>query len=808
VRAKVKYPSNAPSSSELMHKINSSSSSEPSVLDTLATLATASTQIATAGSDSSQQGQKVVSIPNAAAVAPSYVTIPGIQGPVSIIQANASQPAVMQQGQIASALPPGMIQLASPLALNILPGGRIQIGQSVIPGHPLGVPIQMPVQQTTGIPAGHLLAVSSGQGIAVVGGVPPSHVIQRAVTVTDTTPSRQGAVMSPVSQGMTAVLTPSTMSPTPQHLLSSSPSTTYQNEASKQSESRGSSSVNLGIQPALISQQQQQPGLSPIAASQLASAFQYTNINPGITPIPLVPVAGIGGIQLVPQTMLHPHLMNAVRNGLPQSPGLGTMQPQVVTPGGAYTIPMSPLNLSSILPTALSLSQLPLSQQTINSLAHQSNVTSLPVQSVVNVLAHQSSGAQHIISSQPQNIMLQSDPNTQLQTRNSAQNSQPTSSSQQGLSLASGAQINLGAITPQGHLSTVLSPQAFVNQQSITAAGLQHGIADATTLQALVGQHAIGSQDRAQGITIPVDQIDRTSKGDMERGKEFNDSGKDKSLLANLTIASVESRSPSLIVNSSHSPRMPISPGNFVRNEEEMRGISPSQISPTKSRGSTKSIFSESKDSEDAIRSSNLYHDTAPQQTIAKDGAHASLLPGDHVLPHLQQLIYKQLLQHQHAQQLQQQSTHQDHNNPDAVQSTSCQKGESMKDDSSNQSPLPVPTAHENAESCEFDDRSRSAPSDSFEDEDRSHDQQNPQSEYFWRVMEQENSGLKRQLETSLEDGLYDDEFSKEEEKSDEPKSITKNDDIADLLIKDENENGAKNSPETVDQRNDGGNVN
>ena len=91
------------------------------------------------------------------------------------------------------------------------------------------------------------------------------------------------------------------MSPTPQQLLSSSPSTTYQSEASKQNESRGSSSVSLGIQPGLISQQQQQPGVSPIAASQLASAFQYTNLNPGITPIPLVPVAGIGGIQLVPQ---------------------------------------------------------------------------------------------------------------------------------------------------------------------------------------------------------------------------------------------------------------------------------------------------------------------------------------------------------------------------------------------------------------------------------------------------------------------------------------------------------------------------
>ena len=74
--------------------------------------------------------------------------------------------------------------------------------------------------------------------------------------------------------------------------------------------------------------------------------------------------------------------------------------------------------------------------------------------------------------------------------------------------------------------------------------------------------------------------------------------------------------------------------------------------------------------------------------------------------------------------------------------------------------------------------------------------------------MEQENSGLKRQLETDLEDDLYDDEFSKEDEKSDEPKSIGKSDDIADLLIKDENENGARSPPENVDQRNVGGNSN
>ena len=100
---------------------------------------------------------------------------------------------------------------------------------------------------------------------------------------------------------MTSILAPSTLSPNPQQLLSTTASSTYQNEVSRQGETRLSSSVNLGIQPNLISQQQQQPNVAPLAPSQLASAFQYANFTPGIAPIPLVPVAGIGGIQLVPQ---------------------------------------------------------------------------------------------------------------------------------------------------------------------------------------------------------------------------------------------------------------------------------------------------------------------------------------------------------------------------------------------------------------------------------------------------------------------------------------------------------------------------
>ena len=274
--------------------------------------------------------------------------------------------------------------------------------------------------------------------------------------------------------------------------------------------------------------------------------------------------------------MLQTHLLNAVRGGIPQSPGLGTVQPQVVTPGGAYTIPMSPLNLSSILPTALSLSQLPLSQQTINSLAQQSVVTSLSAQSVANALAQQSPGTQHIISSQPQGIVLQSDPHiqrtSQQQKRISIQNNQPAATSQASLSFTSGAQLTLGPIASQPHLTTVLAQQAFGAHQNITATGLQHGLGDPATLQALSGHRSTRAQGTPQSIAISSEQLARTTKAGFERTKDFHDSEKDNSLLANLTIAAVESRSPSLIVNSSHSPRIPISPGNFVRNEDEMRG--------------------------------------------------------------------------------------------------------------------------------------------------------------------------------------------------------------------------------------------
>ena len=82
--------------------------------------------------------------------------------------------------------------------------------------------------------------------------------------------------------------------------------------------------------------------------------------------ISVVPVANIGGgIQFLPsQAVLQNQLVNALRGAIPQnqtvSPGIAQ---QGVLQGNTVTIPISPLNLSNILPTAVSLSQLPVQAQ-------------------------------------------------------------------------------------------------------------------------------------------------------------------------------------------------------------------------------------------------------------------------------------------------------------------------------------------------------------------------------------------------------------------------------------------------------------
>ena len=74
-----------------------------------------------------------------------------------------------------------------------------------------------------------------------------------------------------------------------------------------------------------------------------------------------------------------------------------------------------------------------------------------------------------------------------------------------------------------------------------------------------------------------------------------------------------------------------------------------------------------------------------------------------------------------------------------------------------------------------------------------------------FRVMEQENPGLKRQLE--MDENLYEDEFSKEDTKDHERKEVAKDDDVTVLLIKDENrEDLGHHHSDSVDQSNNNNN--
>ncbi len=56
------------------------------------------------------------------------------------------------------------------------------------------------------------------------------------------------------------------------------------------------------IQPKTVqaSQITLQPGIAP---GQITQAVQYANIGPGIAPIPVFPVTGLGGLQFLPQVV-------------------------------------------------------------------------------------------------------------------------------------------------------------------------------------------------------------------------------------------------------------------------------------------------------------------------------------------------------------------------------------------------------------------------------------------------------------------------------------------------------------------------
>eukprot|EP00794_Sanderia_malayensis_P006530 gene6530-7272_t len=362
--------------------------SDASVLDTLATLATASTLISTSGSDTigCMAGTKQASLSNSS-LTPSYITIPGLQGPVQILQANSNQPGFGSQNPVASALPAaGIIQLASPLAFNIMSGGRVQVGQPIVSGGQLNIPVQMPLH-ATGLPGGHYIAVNNTTG-AIVSSQSTQGTLGPAVSkqpiVSETLSSRPPTIMSAATQSgvTTAGLSPGNL---PVNLpigllnsvvggnvsLASAPS--QQQQASLPSNTQ--SSDPRFLQPKVtvppISQINLQPGVAP---AQLAQAIQYANISPGIAPIPILPVNGLGGLQLLPQ-VIPAQLFNALRGSLPQSPQQQQQQqqshpqqqqqqlhPQIAS-GSSYPITMSPLNLSNILPAAVSLSQLPLAQQ-------------------------------------------------------------------------------------------------------------------------------------------------------------------------------------------------------------------------------------------------------------------------------------------------------------------------------------------------------------------------------------------------------------------------------------------------------------
>lgn len=120
-------------------------------------------------------------------------------------------------------------------------------------------------------------------------------------------------LFSQVSQGLTPVLTTNNIPATlpvsighhstlssPQQLPSSTTAATYQNEA-RHGLSKASPATLAGIPHGIMSPPQ--PGITQqqLTPTQLASAIPYANIGPGLAPIPLVPVAGLGGIQLVPQ---------------------------------------------------------------------------------------------------------------------------------------------------------------------------------------------------------------------------------------------------------------------------------------------------------------------------------------------------------------------------------------------------------------------------------------------------------------------------------------------------------------------------
>ena len=301
--------------------------------------------------------------------------------------------------------------------------------------------------------------------------------------------------------------------------------------------------------------------------------------------------------------MLQTQLLNAIRGGMPQALSGGAAQPQFVAPGGAYTIPMSPLNLSSILPTALSLSQIPVTQQSVNTIAH---VSSLSPQSITKAVMSSSESQNDVVGNRQtlilsgaqaskvanfqhqQNITLgaQGDAFAETSSQQVADGDQSAhveaTVTAHNMPFSSTAQISLGTISSPPSLASVLASQAFAAGHSISE--LPRSIA-ATTIgyQPLTPQTPTREPCIASDVSVSRTEISVNPQGMTHMGGDFitpgpsksdvglSEGNKDHSLLSQLTIATVESRAPSLIVNSSESPRIPISPVSFAQGDEEMQ---------------------------------------------------------------------------------------------------------------------------------------------------------------------------------------------------------------------------------------------
>ena len=72
-----------------------------------------------------------------------------------------------------------------------------------------------------------------------------------------------------------------------QQLTSNTQTSTQANDP-RLTQAKTASAAQLGLQP----------GMAP---AHLGPAIQYANIGPGLAPIPFLPVAGLGGLQLLPQ---------------------------------------------------------------------------------------------------------------------------------------------------------------------------------------------------------------------------------------------------------------------------------------------------------------------------------------------------------------------------------------------------------------------------------------------------------------------------------------------------------------------------